>query len=601
MAGLEGLFESVDTVSSYETGVDAYGNRYTERWNDLPEAGGTIRQKGNAAYSRTVLEQYTGTTSRPSKNGDVQVDMPSADAPMAPVAAALVSSRLGARVAANRTDMQRPAGPDALEVGRDPTLYHGYNLRHRGVFRNNGREQTRGTYRVERAGTRDVREPRAMVDGTREAPHRVDAVQRRADAGGARVGRATSASAAAVALGGTDALAARGEGARSVAHALHSTAEVTVGGRDAQRAQSARRTTDAPTRRAAAAGAVRVASSDATAVRPDASAPTAYARVAATAAAPSLSQWDSIRVRRRHGAGGDEDDDDDVAGWQSYARAALVAPSDAGVSRSDASWVTRAAVPERVSTQAGLARHTAPRRADARAAHDRPRAQRWRDGARAADGARASARRVGPVRPLSPDRTRLARGVASERGTAPDVRRRPDVAPRVGAPDVAGRAATVAGAPHVNADESARSLVATAAARLAAVAQLIRASVVGGAARETRESQARTGNLEGVVAAAPRAEDTRRLVDDVVTQAAPPLPTGREAHAVVGAPPHMTTQRDASAMLADEDGATRLRVPSSAAGTTTTVRPHTTSLQSRSERGLGLVDPANMQRSVRVF
>lgn len=586
MSLLDTLFTSVDTVSSYETTVDAYGNEVTERWNDLPEVGGTLRQKGNASSSRTLLERYTGSTPRPAKGGEVAVDMPAADAPTQGTLRPLSSTRVADRIDSNRTGMQRVMGPDALEVGRDPTFYHGYNLRNRGMFRNNGREQMRGIQVTQRAGTRAVQGPMVLADGEREDPHKDGNVVISSGATRAVHGTATQAAASTMLLTDSDAHVGREGATWGRDNPLAATTDVVVGDGDSYRTSGIGRSTKAPTTLQSATGGMRVARWDSTASQRRGPHDT-YAQHAALRSAHATSRWDSVSRRGSGSVGGRGGDD---GAWRSYARTAAVVPSSIDFSQTDSTHNMRDETPGRPRVQAHSGRISATHRNDARRVDDELRRQAWRRGAPAARGQRGSDRRLGPSRPLSPDIGRAGRVVASVGGAAPPVRRRPAVTFAPNHPTMGGSAAP-SGMYDLNDDETTRTVHASMRSAFSQVVELMRATVFGGVARETRSGTARVGNRKGVDAIAPGGVNTRKVPDDAVMRSSAPLLTGRSTRSVVGEP--TGTRRDAALpnpmMRAQAMGVSS--PPSSHRGSE--IDPP------RSSRGMSVVDQSHMQRSMR--
>tara|TARA_B110001452_G_scaffold258754_1_gene254327 strand:+ start:2142 stop:3866 length:1725 start_codon:yes stop_codon:yes gene_type:complete len=571
---LDDFFESVDTDSSFERGVDAYGNEFTERWNDMPEVGGTLRQKGKVASSLALLEQLTGTTPRPSKNGEVANEMPTVDGSTQNILAPSSLSQIRNRISRNRTDMQEVSGPDALEVGRDGNLYRGYNLRNAGVFRNNGREQTRGMQTNERMGMKTVRDTLATSGGQQEAPHKSGNVDLSSAAGRGVQGRPVELTTASIRFTGRDASVAR-SGNKFVKSDPLAPSAVAIGERDSHRATSARRVTNA-TRLQADAGHASVARWDSTASVRTAPRDT-YSRYAASKPAHSLSQWDSVGT---HGLGGRGEPTS-----RSYAQTSLIASSNVDLSREDSVRNVREGAAEYVQARASSGRIARAHRSDARVASGPPASQAWRQGAPAVEGERATDRRFGAYRPVAPDVGRAPATVPSTQGRVPPVRKRPESALRTSGRD-AERYAATAGAHHLNTDEGGRTVQAPMRARFAEISALIRTAVFGGTTRQTRSSVARTGNQTGVGSVSLPGKNTRKTPDDSVERCRSPSKTGRSAHVVGGLAAGITDDRSLlpDMMRGQLPGAPSTNTPLS---------------DVRSTRGMSLVEDEHMERSNR--
>ena len=153
---MDELFESSDPFSNVEEVVDAYGHKFSERWNVLPESGGRLIAKGNAKYSHDKLERFTGTTPIPKKNSEIHAPEPMREYDIETKRRSNDYQTVKEELSKTKSGLQGISQTDALELGRDPSFYNGYNIVHKGLFRNNGKEQLRETSFSERMGAREM-------------------------------------------------------------------------------------------------------------------------------------------------------------------------------------------------------------------------------------------------------------------------------------------------------------------------------------------------------------------------------------------------------------------------------------------------------------
>lgn len=568
---LDDFFVSVDTNSSYEEGEDAYGNKFRERWNDMPEVGGTLRQKGNTAASVTLLERYTGTQTRPRKNGDQLAAELGPEPSFHGAVSEAATKNISSRIARNRTDMQDIRQQETLE-GRDPTIYNGYNFVNRGVFRNNGREQVRGFSVDDRMGTVAMPHTKAMISGATTPTHKTGNVNIAEAVHGMHSTMAATPLVAAhdVRMDGGDALPANTSSRVSQTPAGSITADYVLGSRDSSAASSARRVTSMAHHNSLG-GDMPVSKWDSVASIRTGSART-YSQYATSTPAYELSKVDST-------PGGPT--------RRTYRNAASVSGRHA-LSKADS--VANERIEDRTFApfQATSGRISDVRRNDVRErGHHEDAPERMRMAAIA--GKRAKDRRLGPTAPLPADPHHDGLRVQAEGGKVTRQQRRPDMTFPMNSANVEGEQAS-AGVVAMNTSESRRIRSETNTRRngLSHLVEMVRTTFLGGSVNDKRAAVTRFENKQQPTQyASNQGVNTRKTPDDSVMRSHDIVKTGESVHSLPGEATGMNRDTSMPMDLAREQRQSQLAD-----------RPAIR--ESAKGRGMDVVDPVNMMRTARV-
>jgi hypothetical protein len=563
---MDDLFQTDDPLSSYAEGQDAFGHKFVERLNHLPDVGGTLRQKGNSSYSHRVLETHTGTAPLPRRRGDIENPMPGPERDERE-RSRLQTDRMRALIGRNQNGLQPVRQNDALDLGRDQAIYKGLNLVHRGLVRNNGREQSHGMSFLEMTGPKTI-DAAATMHGTRESVRKSGDVASQPSRSTRGVDGAVSARPL---MTGADDVE-RPVTTKDATGRSAIAAAVPVGSGDSRKAAAARRST-VPLPHASAMGDMSLASHDATpkeTVRRD-----TYAAHATIGASKILSESDS----RERGAGA-----------RAYVQAASIVGTR-NLSENDSERTHRDGERWFAATEAPRGGVAAARRSDSRWRSEREAKGETSVASATVRGRPSEVRRAGPLQNAEPDPHALHQGVRSEALPGANTRRggRPAVEARAGMPNVEGEHAA-APLHLLHPDETSRLRIHnhTRANILTNFVEGVR-SLVGKMSNDKKTVSARVGNGEYVAHEGAPGFNTRKTPDDLYMRKGSPSKVGAQANGTAGETDRQ--HRDRSLHVDDSrpvrGGSNRL----SQAGL----------IETNTSRGMRMADDAGMRRSARIL
>ena len=561
---MDELFESMDTFSSFEEGVDAFGNKFVERWNDLPETGGLVRQKGNSAYSHAILERHTGTMPIRRRTGEIENSMPPQETNLYGAIGDRNTHKTNELLSMNKTGLQSMPKNDALDLGRDTKLYHGLNMAHRGLFRNNGRDQVHGTQFLDRVGPRHVASE-GMREGRQEAPHKAGNVDLSSQMSRSKAGDGEKLAPSHVLMNGTDDVK-KSVSARYQASFATAAAKVPLGDGDSMHASNARRVTMRS--RAATQGSVQQSSWDS--IHKPLGKRDTYAEFSSVDPHKSFSTSDSIleEVRRRQ-----------------YAHQSSVSARKA-ISESDSERTHRQGERSYRHVQSVEGRPVDVRRDDVRLRRideDQPETTTF---VSSVAGRAPEVKRVGPQKTSDP--RSMGMRYQSMAGANTRNARRPEMKVGVSSANVEGASAALPQR-NLNADETtrARSQQFARTSILTNLAQAIR-SALGRTENENKTIRARTGDAQQTYVSAEAGENSRKTPDDSIMKSHEPTKVGVFVNSAVGREERDTSDRSKRV--------TFVRRTDNHANPAQVVMA-----EARTNRGMEMVDEAGLARTRRVL